>query len=99
LQHFETVEPDEIDEMMDYEEIEEQSSIRDDPYPSIDKKREIIAFWRNNGRKRGFDAVQKRYKKLRYEKQLRRWEKQLQTGSKLLINSSFCMSFYSLTHF
>lgn len=88
----EDYEPDEIDGDA-FEEIKKPSK-RTDPYPPIEKKREIISYWRNNGHKRTFDSVRNRYRGLRYEKQLRRWEYQLlEHGLKYYL---FCPKRYNM---
>lgn len=44
-------------------------------------KRKIVAYWRNNGRKRSFKSVKANFKRIKNEPQLYRWEKQLEHGT------------------
>lgn len=52
-----------------------------DPYPGIEKKREILKFWQGKTNKRlSFETVQQRYRKLKSPKTLHRWKKALENG-------------------
>lgn len=50
-----------------------------DPYPSIEKKREILAFYRSAKKAKSLDKMKRRYPKLNSLKTIYNWEKQIAT--------------------
>lgn len=52
-----------------------------DPYPGVAKKQEIINYWLGGrDKKRKWSTVLNRYRQLTSLQQVRRWQKQIETG-------------------
>ncbi|KAE8751167.1 hypothetical protein FOCC_FOCC002251 [Frankliniella occidentalis] len=86
-------------EDIDFQIDPEHSQILKSDLP-IEQKMEVVAYWRNKDghKKRKFSSVQCRYRKVKQESQLYRWEKQIEAGGtyrdKLLQISQFTYEQY-----
>lgn len=73
------------DEDQEFVPLEEVPKSNDDPYPSIEKKVEILEFFRSAKKLKSLDQMKHRYTKLSNLKTLYNWEKQFAKG-----NTNFC---------
>ena len=74
---------------------EEGSKSNQDPYPSFEKKKEIVAFFRSNknGKLKTLDQMKHRFKNLTDLRLIYKWETLIESG---IIQNSFDFSYASL---
>lgn len=56
-------------------------STNTDPYPNIEKKREILNFWKSGRKLKTLDQMQHKYRKLTNIRTLYNWEKEIEEGN------------------
>lgn len=83
---------------------EELCPFKDDPYPSLEKKKEILEFFRSPNRRKfkkakTLEQIRHKYALISDLRILYRWEKQLANGNMIYIYSIIFIYFSSLTFF